>query len=586
MPARVFSCCGEDTGNSTLEGRTLRRITRRELLLGTAAVATAGFLATEGCQDSRVAGAPPDPHGAGYLLEAQYADHTYAGKLLRTRTYNGTIPGPTFHAYPGQQLTITLKNSLPPNPAEPIPSTAVVHPVDPMDMEAMDDPRRFAKSAGVTTTTIDPMNNPHAFNTTNLHVHGVQVVPHLFQPVGTSDPSAMMIALNSGESLRYDFAVPADHPPGLYWYHPHHHGSTDVQVSGGMAGLLVVHGAIDRVPEIAAARDIHIAVQTLQVNQDSANPNLYNLEYKAYQTPQNGGYNPRSQYMFVVTNGQLINLIDFTKSNFGVSTAYAPQQLQVQPGEVLRLRILNGTNALLLPLQLQGFEVYVIGHDGVNLLAPQQMSQLGTNAMNLGSGGRLELLVRAPQTPGTYTLRALAIGGPGVHPWPQFNIMQFVVGGSPVSMDIPTSLPVPTREYPLIQDSEIVGNRSVVFDSVASTSILPGFALTVNGVVYDEMSIMFPLAVGTAEQWTISNNMPEGHPFHLHTNSFEVHSVTDPVNGTVTYSPPVICDTVWVPAKGKVVMRVRYKQWRGKDVFHCHKLPHEDQGMMANTMLE
>jgi FtsP/CotA-like multicopper oxidase with cupredoxin domain len=32
-------------------------------------------------------------------------------------------------------------------------------------------------------------------------------------------------------------------------------------------------------------------------------------------------------------------------------------------------------------------------------------------------------------------------------------------------------------------------------------------------------------------------------------------------------------------------MRVRYKQWRGKDVFHCHKLVHEDQGMMANTLL-
>ena len=78
--------------------------------------------------------------------------------------------------------------------------------------------------------------------------------------------------------------------------------------------------------------------------------------------------------------------------------------------------------------------------------------------------------------------------------------------------------------------------------------------------------------------------MPEGHPFHLHTNSFEVHSITG-ASGTVNYSPPIICDTIWVPANGNVVMRVRYKQWRGKDVFHCHKLVHEDQGMMANTLL-
>lgn len=101
-----------------------------------------------------------------------------------------------------------------------------------------------------------------------------------------------------------------------------------VQVSGGMAGLIVVQGALDRVPEIAAARDIHIAVQSLQVNPDATTPNLYTLEYQAYQTPQNGGYNPRSDYMFVMTNGQLINLIDFTTVNFGVSTAYAPPQLQ------------------------------------------------------------------------------------------------------------------------------------------------------------------------------------------------------------------------------------------------------------------
>ena len=119
-----------------------------------------------------------------------------------------------------------------------------------------------------------------------------------------------------------------------------------------------------------------------------------------------------------------------------------------------------------------------------------------------------------------------------------------------------------------------------------SPSILFGTALTVNGVVYNETSVPaeFVLPVGSAETWTITNNMNEGHPFHLHTNSFEVHQVTGP-GGVVNYNPPIICDTVWVPPNGKVVMRVRYKQWRGKDVFHCHKLVHEDQGMMANTLL-
>jgi FtsP/CotA-like multicopper oxidase with cupredoxin domain len=203
----------------------------------------------------------------------------------------------------------------------------------------------------------------------------------------------------------------------------------------------------------------------------------------------------------------------------------------------------------------------------------------------IAAANRVELLVKAPATPGTFTLSALPTAET-VHPWPQFNLMQFVVAGNPVSMNIPTILPHPTREYPLIADSEIVGQRSVVFNATNSTSILTGTALTVNGVVYDEMSVMFNLRVGTSEQWTITNQMPEGHPFHLHTNSFEIHSVTGPSGTVTTYNPPTIGDTVWVPANGQAVIRVRYKEWRGKDVFHCHKLAHEDQGMMANTMLQ
>lgn len=190
----------------------MRRMTRRELIIGSAAAAAAGYAALEGCNNGS-GPVVPGPAG-GYTLEAQYADTTFIGKTLRTRTY-GSIPGPTLYAVPGERLRITVKNSLPPNPPEPVPQSAMVRPVNPMDMQAMEDPRRFATARAVQTTSVDPMNNPHAFNTTNLHVHGLQVVPHLFNPVGTSDPSTMMIAVESGESFTYDLEVPADQPAGL-----------------------------------------------------------------------------------------------------------------------------------------------------------------------------------------------------------------------------------------------------------------------------------------------------------------------------------------------------------------------------------
>jgi suppressor of ftsI len=36
---------------------------------------------------------------------------------------------------------------------------------------------------------------------------------------------------------------------------------------------------------------------------------------------------------------------------------------------------------------------------------------------------------------------------------------------------------------------------------------------------------------------------------------------------------------------GSVDFRICYKEFKGKDVLHCHILPHEDQGMMENTLL-
>jgi suppressor of ftsI len=119
---------------------------------------------------------------------------------------------------------------------------------------------------------LDLMNHPHAFNTTNLDVHGIQTIPHLFAALGTSNPAALMIGIEPGESYIHTFSIPGDHPSGLFWYHPHHHGSTDVQVSGGMAGLIVVRGPIDAVPEIAPVRELLMAIQTIQVNPSTARP--------------------------------------------------------------------------------------------------------------------------------------------------------------------------------------------------------------------------------------------------------------------------------------------------------------------------
>lgn len=531
--------------------------------------------------------------GAVNVIQAQYGIFTMAGKRLRLRTYNGRVTGPTIETRPGAMLSMRIVNKLPPNPRSYVPRAGVLIPRIESGMEAMNDPVPAGRPL-IPSGPINPMNNQHDFNTTNLHVHGIQTLPHLFAPIGTSNPMAGMIAIEPGESLQYNFPIPLDHPSGLHWYHPHFHGSTDVQVSGGMAGLIVVRGPIDEVPEIKAAREIFLVVQTLEVNPSATHPGLWAREPIAYRSPENGGYTFTTNYTMVTANGQPIYWIDKRNHLF---TPVGLPQFRVRPGEVVRLRFLNGTNYLPLMLALPGFESWQIGFDGVNTLTPllRDMSGQGVKIISPAnvltapiriamSGNRIELLLRAPTETGTYKLSSLQTTGL-FGDVDALDLAAFVVTGKSVTMGIPAKLPVPIREYPAITAKEVVAHRMFVFEQGPRDDLLTGYGFTINGKLYDQMTTQFASRVGSAEEWRIVNKTDDAHPFHLHTNSFQLIAVND-----VPVQPLEVWDTFLVPPRyngvdGSITFRVRIKEWFGKDVFHCHILAHEDTGMMMNFLM-
>jgi FtsP/CotA-like multicopper oxidase with cupredoxin domain len=268
------------------------------------------------------------------------------------------------------------------------------------------------------------------------------------------------------------------------------------------------------------------------------------------------------------------------------------------------LRFLNGNNDMTLLLTLEGFEAWQIGFDGVNLLAPalKDMSGKGVTTITpenvfsspiqvAAPANRLEFLLRAPAQPGSFTLQSLGstvMSGLG-HTPATMQLARFVVRGSPVSMSVPKRLPTPTREYPVIGDDEIVARRKFLFDiSFPSRALLTGVEFTINGTLYDMSKCPTSVKVGTCEEWRIENgDTLEPHPFHIHTNSFQLIAIDDkPVN------PVQIWDTFPVPPKlaagkknGSITIRIRFKEWTGKDVFHCHVLEHEDTGMMQNFLI-
>lgn len=569
---------------------------RRFIVTGISAAAVGATLASDACAGSSGGIPAPAPPASAHRLVVQYAVHDVKGYKLRTRTYNGRTKAPTIETRPGETLVVQIVNRLPPNPPAKPPRAGVQIPVYRNEMEAMEP---FVRGKVEPADEIDRMNNPHGFNTTNLHVHGIQTVPHIFYPLGTSEAGAPMLTIDPGKSFTYTFPVPPDHPSGLHWYHPHKHGSTDVQVSGGMAGLLVVRGPIDDVPEIAAAREIFVAVQTLNVNPSKKNPNLYEREYLAYKTPADGGYWFATQYTMLTVNGEGAYWIRN-------ATDTMPPQLKplgvpeyvVKPGEVVRLRILNATNSLPLLLALSGFDVWQIGFDGVNTLAPLHTDMSGTGVTKItpetlfsapiqlaAQGSRIELLVRAPSKPGTYALASLASERLRPALGERFEVARLVVAGSPATMSLPATLPKPTREYPIIGDEEIVVRRTFLFGQGPRRDMLTGRGFTIDGVLYQEMLCPTRPKVGTCEEWRIENETDDVHPFHLHENSFQLFAIND-----VPVRPVSIRDTFAIPQKldgvnGSLTIRVRFKQWYGKTVFHCHAITHEDTGMMQNVLM-
>lgn len=563
-----------------MSGASRRGLTRRRLLQGTGA---AGLLGVAGCRT-----VPADAGGTvrtvdRYTLTCAFKSAQFEpGMPLRLRAYNDTIPGPVITTAPGHRLEITLANKLP-----------------------------HYDSRGWT----GDHNVPHHLDMTNLHVHGMDVQPHLFAPLGTSDPDAPMIGIAPGDALTYGFDIPDDHPSGLYWYHPHHHGSTAVQAVSGMAGAIIVKGPIDEVPEIAAARDIVLAMQDLGLFQNDEVKSLWSYEPKQNAIWQTFGGNvtiydpvqkkavPQPGLTTGFTTGDyalryyLLNGQPFFKETHNQAKPQSPnptqmpvQTITIQPGEVVRFRMLNGCSDNLMPIVVDGHDMHLIALDGVNFdkvrTVPKTTAISGDGQVLLAPANRAEFLIRGSNTPGTYAVRQLPQSQQFLQSAGK-TICNIVVAGPPKPMKLPTTLPLPRRNYPLIEPGEIKGTIEVEFGGTFPGVQNPyvGIDLWLNEKQYEVTRIDHTVALGDAWEWRLKvgdshHGGTEGHPFHIHVNSFEVISIDG-----VRQPPGTFQDTIWVKENSVVVVRQRYKQWVGKSVYHCHILPHEDTGMMANFLI-
>ena len=79
------------------------------------------------------------------------------------------------------------------------------------------------------------------------------------------------------------------------------------------------------------------------------------------------------------------------------------------------------------------------------------------------------------------------------------------------------------------------------------------------------------------EEWLITNETEQDHPFHVHVNPFQIIRIDNQRVAFDGYQ-----DTAVVPRFGSLTVRTRFSDFVGGPILmHCHILDHEDMGMMT-----
>lgn len=443
-------------------------------------------------------------------LNVRYAYKNVGGYRLSVRSYEGTVPGPTMRITPGHVLKIRLTNDLPPNRDE-MPADLTI---------------------------------PHHFNTTNFHAHGAHV-----DPGGISDNVFRSMEPGETHDIEMDFAD--DHPGGTYWYHPHHHGGADIQISSGMAGALIVEGDYDDVPEIGAATELVLVLGQVVFDELRMVEN-FDVVFSETAT------------RFLTVNGQREPI------------------MRMRPGEVQLWRILHAGYQDDLLVKLDGHSLHALARDGIRLtdLNSPIAHTIGVEtedpeAILFAPANRVDVLVQAGK-PGRYWLHALPHDQG--YEAPVGPLLELIVEGDPLPMALPESLPPPP--FAPITDGELTGSRELTFSRIAPEVDAAGhweeFRFLVDEQLFDPDRVDQEVELGAVEEWTVTNlDEHNDHVFHIHVNPFQLTRI----NGEAV-AEPLWLDTAILPHGGSLTFRTRFLDYTGRTVLHCHMMNHEELGMM------
>ncbi|WP_214467227.1 multicopper oxidase family protein [Microbacterium flavescens] len=363
---------------------------------------------------------------------------------------------------------------------------------------------------------------------TTVHWHGMHLPAAM--DGGPHSPIA------AGADWQPEWTV--DQPAASLWYHPHLHGRTREQVDAGLAGMFIVQDEEESalaLPRDYGVDDIPIIVQDRSFGADGAFAGGLGMQFDGVLGDT------------ILVNGTVGPFLD-------VST------------ELVRLRLLNGSSARMYDFTFaDGREFALIGSDGGLLDAP-----VPSTSIPLSPGERAEIVVAL--SPGERVVLQSQAPDPALHAGgATFDVLELRAAASLApSLELPGAL----ADLPRAKESDAAAHRSFVMSG-----------LNINDRQMDLGRADFVSTVDTSEVWSVRNENPLPHSFHVHDTQFRVLSVDG------REPPPRLSgwkDTIALEQDREYRLLVRFEDYADPTtpyMYHCHLLWHEDQGMMGQFLV-
>ena len=347
-----------------------------------------------------------------------------------------------------------------------------------------------------------------------------------------------------------------------YWYHPHLHMHTNEQVVNGIAGLIIVRDSNERtlnLPRTYGVDDIPLIIQT-----------------KAF--------NSNKQFIYTTAMDTAVM----------VNATLNPEV--TLPAQIVRLRLLNAASERVMEIGFtNNHTFYMIASDGGLLEFPVVLTRL-----RLSPGERAEILLNLSGLTGSLTMMSFgselpnAIYGasqPGMGPGqtiPNYSLNPLNGNDYQIlKINIQAALPnailsIPNQLTTLLPLTGATNaTRTLTFSPVnmGPTAIQGPFLI--NNSTFNMNVVNYSIPLDNTETWTLTNNSPIAHPFHIHDVQFFIQNYAGS-------TPPAQLsgrkDVVLVPAMSSVTFKTKFETFCDDMIpymYHCHMLPHEDDGMMG-----